>query len=144
MNGKVSTKVFIIGIPPTLASVQIQNVVDPAIGLVSKASATSSLELDCPSGDQSDNGDWYEVYMRDKTSPIANAWTQIAGPAQFTIANPGDLFRVTIPAPAGSGGFPHGNSKFVISYLLISLRTRPFRAMWTGLQMWASNRLPCL
>ncbi|MGY2230692.1 hypothetical protein HX780_00850 [Pseudomonas tolaasii] len=108
MNGKVSTKVFIIGIPPTLASVQIQNVVDPAIGLVSKASATSSLELDCPSGDQSDNGDWYEVYMRDKTSPIANAWTQIAGPAQFTIANPGDLFRVTIPAPAGSGGFPHG------------------------------------
>ena len=118
MNGKVSTKVFIIPVTPELGKVQVKNVVDPATGLVSKASATSSLELECPSGGQSESGDWYEVYMRDTSSPIANAWTLVAGPAQFTIANPGDLFPVTIQAPAGSGGFPHG--KFLFCHQLFA------------------------
>lgn len=105
----ISTRAIIIGGTPNLSPIKVQDVIDPSIGLVSRAAANSKLRLLCPSGPASDDGDWIEVYTRDRDSPLLDAWTRIYGPIQFTGVLPGGDIPVEIPAPLGTGGFPHGS-----------------------------------
>ncbi|QXH65147.1 hypothetical protein [Pseudomonas asgharzadehiana] len=111
MIDKISTKAVIIGGSPTLEVIEVQDVIDTAIGLVSRVAATSSLRLLCPSGDFSEDGDWIEIFSRDPDSSLPDAWTRIFGPVQFFGATAGGNISVVIDAPAGSGGFPHGKRR---------------------------------
>jgi len=93
--------------PATLDPTSIVEALNPATGLISTATARVGITVRCPLGQVSDDFDWIEVEIQDLSKPLPN-WVTLHGPIQFMLPAAGNFIDVTITAPAGVGGFGHG------------------------------------
>ncbi|MGU3307548.1 hypothetical protein ACLBW8_14920 [Pseudomonas sp. M5A4_2d] len=101
--------------PSTLDPTSIVETLNPSTGLISAATARVGINLTCPLGQVSDDGDWIEVQIQDLDKPLPN-WVTVHGPVQFMLPTAGNSINVPIPAPVGAGGFVHG--RFQLRHLL--------------------------
>ncbi|WP_426132807.1 hypothetical protein [Pseudomonas sp. PWP3-1b2] len=115
MSSYISARAAVMAGNATLNRPTVDEWLDPVSGLISTADANVGINLNCEVGQFTEDLDWIEVQLLDRSHKLPN-WVTIYGPEQFFAPASGNSISINIEASSFSGGFEHGS--FELRYML--------------------------